>query len=140
MIDYGQVEQAICQAAQVYQLELLGADPYLSRTISQRLTEQGIAVIEIPQTMLSLSPAMKELERLMRAHQMLHLHNTCARYCLGNVRCAVDGNENIKPMKNRSTGRIDIAVSWIIAMATAMTAQDQPDDLAKAMTRPGWSL
>lgn len=140
MIDYGQVEQAICQAAQVYQLELLGVDPYLSRTISQRLTEQGIAVIEIPQTMLSLSPAMKELERLMRAHQMLHLHNTCARYCLGNVRCAVDGNENIKPMKNRSTGRIDIAVSWIIAMATAMTAQDQPDDLAKAMTRPGWSL
>ncbi len=43
-------------------------------------------------------------------------------------------------MKNRSTGRIDIAVSWIIAMATAMTAQAQPDDLAKAMTRPGWSL
>ena len=45
-------------------------------------------------------------ERLLRAREMRHVHNTCARWCFGNVRCAVDGNENMKPMKNRSIGRI----------------------------------
>ena len=140
MIDYTQVEEAVVQAAETYQLEMLGVDPYLSRTLTQRLTERGLTVVEIPQTMMHMSPAMKELERLIRAHEMLHVHNTCARWCFGNVRCAVDGNENMKPMKNRSIGRIDIAVAWIIAMATAIVAQNQKPDLAAAMDRPGWGM
>ena len=140
MIDFPQVEEAIAQAAWQYHLDMLGVDPYLSRTLTQRLMERGLNVVEIPQTMPSLSPAMKELERLIRLHLMRHVHNTCARWCFGNVRCAVDGNENMKPMKNRSIGRIDIAVSWIIAMAVALVAANQKPDLAAAMDRPGFSL
>ena len=140
MIDFIQVEEAIVQAVLQYRLEMLGVDPYLSRTLTQRLTERGLNVVEIPQTMPSLSPAMKELERLIRLHLMLHVHNTCARWCFGNVRCAVDGNENMKPMKNRSIGRIDITVSWIISMAVALVAANQKPDLAAAMDRPGFSL
>lgn len=127
IVDFSQVEDAAAEAAELFDLRMLGVDPYLSRTLTQRLTARGLHVVEIPQTMLSLSPPMKELERMIRAHEMLHIHNTCARWCFGNVRCAVDGNENIKPMKNRSTGRIDITVSWIIAMATWMVIRGQRD-------------
>lgn len=140
MIDFSRVEEAVSQAAQRYRLECLGVDPYLSRTLTQRLMDRGLTVVEIPQTMAHMSPAMKEVERLIRSHQMLHVHNTCARWCFGNVRCAVDGNENMKPMKNRSIGRIDIAVAWIIAMATAMVIANQKPDLAAAMDRPWFSL
>ena len=83
---------------------------------------------------------MKEVERLTRAHQMLHEHNTAARWCFGNVRCAVDGNENIKPMKNRSIGRIDITVAWIIAMAAAMLCDTEKPDLAAALGRADFTL
>lgn len=127
IVDFSQVEDAAAEAAELFDLRMLGVDPYLSRTLTQRLSARGLHVVEIPQTMLSLSPPMKELERMIRAHEMLHIHNTCARWCFGNVRCAVDGNENIKPMKNRSTGRIDITVSWIIAMATWMVVRGQRD-------------
>lgn len=140
MIDYDEVEQVILEAKQTYRIELLGVDPYLSRTLTQRLMAKGLEVIEIPQTMLSLSPAMKELERLIRSHEMLHIHNTCARWCFGNVRCAVDGNENMKPMKNKSTGRIDITVAWIIAMAVALFKQNQKPDLADVLARGGFTL
>lgn len=140
MIDFTQVEEAVSQATQRYRLECLGVDPYLSRTLTQRLMDRGLTVVEIPQTMAHMSPAMKEVERLIRSHQMLHVHNTCARWCFGNVRCAVDGNENMKPMKNRSIGRIDIAVAWIIAMATAIVIANQKTDLAAAMDRPWFSL
>lgn len=133
MIDFTEVEAAVLQAAQDYDLVALGVDPYLSRTLTQRLQDQGLTVIEIPQTMLSMSPAMKELERLIRAHQMLHVHNTSSRWCFGNVRCAVDGNENMKPMKNRSIGRIDITVAWIIAMAVALFLRNAGIDPNKAM-------
>ena len=134
------VEDAVAWAAEVFDLDTLGVDPYLSRTLTPRLMERGINVVEIPQDMRNLSPAMKEAERLIRAHQMLHEHNTAARWCFGNVRCAVDGNENIKPMKNRSTGRIDMTVAWIIAMAVALLAAARPPDLAQALRRPGFSL
>lgn len=133
MIDFIQVENAVAEAAALYDLQLLGIDPYLSRTLSQRLMERGIPVTEIPQTMFSMSPAMKELERMIRGHEMLHVHNTAARWNFGNVRCHVDGNENMKPMKNRSIGRIDITVAWIIAMATAMFKMRSGPDPEEAM-------
>ena len=157
MIDYEMVEWEIECAARTYKLETLGVDPYLSRTLTQRLMSSRrtvtlpdghtvdapktpIDVVEIPQTMLSLSPAMKELERLIRIHEMLHVHNTCARWCFGNVRCAVDGNENMKPMKNKSTGRIDITVAWIIAMAVALVKANQKPDLADVLAGGGFSM
>lgn len=149
MIDFSVVEDAIFESAERYQLETLGVDPYLSRTLTQRLmnpTPVGFAqrkpvdVIEIPQTMLSLSPAMKEMERLIRGHEMLHIHNTCARWNFGNVRCAVDGNENIKPMKNKSTGRIDITVAWIIAMAVALFKANSKPDLGAVLEAGAFTL
>lgn len=90
--------------------------------------------------MAGMSPAMKELERLLRARQMGHVHNTCARWNFGNVRCAVDGNENQKPMKNRSTGRIDMAVAWIIATAAALVAQANGSDINEHVMDEDWGI
>ena len=140
MIDFVQVEEAAARAAEEYKLLALGVDPYLSRTLTQRLMERGLEVIEIPQTMLSMSPAMKELERLLRAREMRHVHNTCARWCFGNVRCAVDGNENMKPMKNRSIGRIDITVAWIIAMAVALVKMPTGPDINEHVLSEDWGI
>ena len=142
IIDYADVEQYIQDCAKCYDMQLLGVDPYLSRTITQRLMQwepppgscsAGIDVVEIPQTIAHMSPAMKEMERLIRKHEMQHLHNTCARWNFGNIRCYVDGNENMKPMKNKSVGRIDITVAWIIAMAAAMLQVDTDNALVNAV-------
>lgn len=132
MVDFQQVEETILQAAKDYDLRMVGVDPYLSRMLSTNLRERDLEVVEIPQNMRSLSPAMKELEKLLRERAMLHEHNTCARWCFGNVKCRTDGNENMKPMKNLSTGRIDITVAWIIAYATAMLAP--VDSLAQRLS------
>lgn len=145
IIDYDAVEQTIWEAARDFDLVTLGLDPALSWTLSQRLMQgteeqEGLEVIEIAQTMMGMSPATKQVELLLRKHEMLHEHNTAARWCFGNVRCATDGNENLKPMKNRSVGRIDITVAWIIAMATAMAKQAQKPDLAAALAQPDFSL
>ena len=99
--------------------------------------DSGINVVEIRQNMAEMSPAMKEIDKLLRSGQMVHEHNTCARWCFGNVRCAVDGNENLKPMKNKSTGRIDIAVAWIIAVAAYML--DPKDNFADLGASGRWS-
>lgn len=140
MVDPRDMVDAVLEAQETYQLQMLGVDQHLTATVTPALEDAGVTVVAIPQTMLGMSPAMKELERMLRSREMRHVHNTCARWCFGNVRCAVDGNENMKPMKDRSIGRIDITVAWIIAVAAWLFAQRQPPDLAAAIDKEGFSL
>lgn len=137
-VDYDCVEARIIELSKRYKFVLAGTDPWNSRMLTQHLAKEGIEIIEIAQTMAGMSPAMKELERLMRLGQLTHEKNPCARWCFGNVKCAVDGNENMKPMKNRSNGRIDLTVAWITAMATAML-KERPDINTIIMSED-WSL
>lgn len=144
VIDYEDVLQTIVQAAEDYDLRMVGFDPYLSATLTQRITAllQGAGkatqVVEIPQGIKSISPPMKEMETLIRTHEMLHVHNTAARQCFANVQCVTDDNENIKPTKKRSRGRIDITVSWIIAFATSKL--EQHPSINEKVQSEDWSL
>ena len=138
MNDFDQIKDAIRAAAKMYKLQILGVDPYLSREITGTLMKEGINVLEIRQTMAEMSPPMKDIERKLRGGEMKHDHNTASRWNFGNVRCAVDGNENIKPMKNKSIGRIDITVAWIIAHAAAMSEPE--NKLADLLATGKWSL
>lgn len=139
VIDYGAVEERIRDARERYDLKMVGFDPYLSRTITQRLAPI-VPIIEIPQDLKNMSPAMKETDDMMQRHTLLHVHNTCFRWTFGNVRCHADGNGNIKPLKNKSTGRIDPAVASIIVMAVWMIAKNQKPDLAAAVARADFTL
>gem|GEM_PF-4484794 len=74
----------------------------------------------------------------VRAGEMLHVPNPAARWCFGNVRLITDGAENIKSTKKRTTGRIDMIVSWIIAFATAQVAPKPT--LADALASGEWRM
>lgn len=138
MIDFQDIESTIVSAARTYRLKTLGVDPYLSRMMSSRLIAQKINVVEIPQNMRGMSPAMKDLETLLRSEQIAHERHPVARWTFGNVRCHTDGNENMKPMKNLSTGRIDITVAWIICHAAAML--EPTNTLQERISSGNWSL
>ena len=138
MNDFQEIEDTILESSRTYKLVCLGVDPYLSRMMSGRLEKAKLTVVEIRQNMADMSPAMKDLEVKLRGGQILHEHNTCARWNFGNTRCATDGNANIKPMKNLSTGRIDITVAWIICHAAAMLAP--ANSLAERVQSGQWRM
>lgn len=149
MIDYTMVENAVYEAAETYDMQMLGLDPALSRTLVQRLMRNvndagqpkpAVDCIDIPQGIMHMSPPTKDLERMIRSRQMLHVHNTCARWCFGNARCYMDGNENMKLMKDRSVGRIDIVVAWVIAVATAAVAGANQRPFDTTTLREDWGL
>lgn len=124
VVDYDFVEARLLAANEQYGIQTLGTDPWNSRMLTQRLMKKNVNVVEIPQNMMHMSPAMKMIEQLMKRGLMSHEENPLARWCWGNVVVAVDGNENIKPMKNKSKDRIDLTVALINAMATAMLFED----------------
>ncbi|MEK4026305.1 terminase large subunit [Sporosarcina sp. FSL W7-1283] len=124
VVDYEFVEARLLSANQQYDIAALGTDPWNSRMLTQRLMNEGVEVVEIAQNMKHMSPAMKMIERLMKSGKMSHEKNPLARWCWGNTVIAIDGNENIKPMKNKSAERIDLTVALINAMATAMLFEE----------------
>lgn len=147
IIDYEAVKDKIAGTASLYDLKCLGTDPYLSRTITQDLLSPPEGkhrkpvqrIVEIPQTITGMWPAMWQMQKDIGQHTMLHVHNTAARYCFGNVRCRSDGNGNLKPMKNMSRGRIDMTVAWINAVAAWLLDGGDQRTLSDAINQ-GWTL
>ena len=135
-VDYDHIEQRITDYGRLYRIEAMGVDPWNSRMLTQRLMQAGLEVVEIPQTMAGMSPAMKDMERLLRKGGMKHEKTPVGRWCFANVRVAADGNENIKPMKNKSIERIDMTVSWIIAVAMARQKTSLAEDNVYAFRAP----
>ena len=123
-VDYDFVEAKIIALSKQYDVQYLCTDPWNSRMLTQRLEKADIETIEVPQTMGGMTPGMKEFERLIRRNLFTHEKNPVARWCFGNIKVAVDGNENIKPMKNKSIDRIDLIVALINAMNIAIRFQD----------------
>lgn len=124
-VDYEFVEARIKALAQQYDVKYLCTDPWNSRMLTQRLERADIEAVEVPQTIAGLSPGMKEIERLLMSGQMTHEKNPVARWCFGNMVVAIDGNENLKPMKNKSKDRIDLIVALINAMNIAIKLENQ---------------
>lgn len=124
-VDYDFVEVRIKELALKYDVQYLCTDPWNSRMLTQRLAKAEIEPLEVPQTISGLSPGMKEMERLLRTGQLTHEKHPVARWCFGNIAIAIDGNENIKPMKNKSRDRIDVIVALINAMNIAIRFEDE---------------
>lgn len=120
VIDYDFIKAKIIADSKLYDVKMVCTDPWNAQMLTQELTKEDIEVIDIQQNMANMSPPMKEIERLLRLGIMTHDKNPAARWCFGNVNIAVDGNGNIKPMKNKSKERIDLTVAAINAMSMAM--------------------
>jgi phage terminase large subunit-like protein len=127
--DYDFVRARIETLDQQYDIKFLCTDPWNSRMLTSQLAKTGMEIIEVPQTIAGLSAGMKEIERLLKSSAMTHEKNPLGRWCFGNVIIATDGNENIKPMKNKSRDRIDPIVALINAMSIAITQETSRENV-----------
>jgi len=126
VIDYSYVAARIQQIEQMFDVKYYCGDPWHLEILKQLLgPEIGNKFIEIPQTISGMASGMSELERLFRSHGISHIENPLGRWCFGNVVVNPDGNENIKPMKNKSIDRIDPIVALINAMAGAINLEQK---------------
>lgn len=121
-IDYACIARDLEAKMKEYKVKYICADPWRVETLAAHMKVEirDDAIIKIPQTIEGMSPAMKEIERMMRAGEIEHEKNPCGRWTFGNVVVAIDGNENLKPHKGRSIDRIDPIVALIDAMAAAI--------------------
>jgi phage terminase large subunit-like protein len=121
VVDYGVVEEQIADLAERYRVEAIAIDRWNSTATTTRLMEQGLPVVRFGQGYQSMSPACKEVERLVLARQLYHTGCPVLRWCLGNVALEQNAAGDIKPNKAKSSEKIDGAVALAMAVGVAQT-------------------
>jgi phage terminase large subunit-like protein len=118
VIDYVHIEQHIMDLAEKFRCQVI-IDRWNSTSVVTRLQEAGIDVVTMGQGYASLSPAMKETERLILAGRIVHDASPIMRWNLANVAVARDPAGNVKPDRARSKDKIDGVLGLIMAIGVA---------------------
>jgi len=121
VVDYEWIEAKILEDAAKFDIQEIGFDPWNAQALVNRLQEiHGFTMVKIVQGVSGMSAPSKEFERLWLRKALRHGDNLLARYSCSVVATWTDPNQNIKPSRKSSGGRIDLVVAAIVALARAM--------------------
>lgn len=127
VIDYDFLREFINEIATRFAIKELGADPYNATQLSLQLKNDGLNIVHHRQTYATLSASSKELEALVLSRRLIHNANPVLRWNAANVAIQTDSKENIRPVKDASTGRIDGIVALIISLAARAMSPPESD-------------
>ena len=139
VIDYEFMARDIIAAAASLDIVGAGRDPAMKQACDRQLQIAGLEWpwewTDFRQGFISMGPAIKEMERRLRATEtdtswddqgrvvgMVHPNHPVLTMCVANAQAVKDAADNIKFEKAKSLGRIDGIVA--AAIATGMTLAD----------------
>ncbi|MCR3719147.1 MULTISPECIES: terminase large subunit [Prauserella salsuginis group] len=112
VIDYTAVQADVLADCKKVDMQRISYDRMFAGQMVQELDTQlrGVDVVPVAQTFLGMSPAIKELQRLIGEDALRHGGNPVARWMASVVETKDDGNDNlklVKPERQKSQARID---------------------------------
>ena len=110
------------------ELGALNFDRWGSKQLVNHLAEGGLEVWQMGQGFADMSAPMKELERLLRQGRIRHNGNPLLRWAFASLAVRQDPAGNIKPDRDRSTGRIDPFVALVMAIGAWMRAAEAKEN------------
>lgn len=121
VIDYDFIEAEIKALMERVEIVEIGFDRWGSTQITSHLQAMGGDewVVPIGQGFASMSPPMKELERLYLDEKLAHGNNPVLNWMADNLVAMSDPAGNIKPDKSKSREKIDGMVALIMAVDRA---------------------
>ena len=136
VIDYGAIKSAIVGDCKHFDMQRVSYDRMFAGQMVQELDAEvkGVTVTPVAQTYSGLSPACKELERLLGSGAFRHGGNPILRWMASVVEVRNDGADNIRPVKpdrKQSTTRID----GIQAAVTGLDGLVRAPEMSKKLTR-----
>lgn len=128
VIDYGKIRERINACAALYQIADIGYDPYNASQLVKSLSdEDGLPVMEFLQTYKSMNEPVKELEKAVMAHQLVHFGNPVLRWMASNTQAQEDKSGNIKltkPTKD-SPLKVDGIIALVMAFGISLAAHEE---------------
>jgi len=122
VIDYAWILDQVDQDAQAYDLKEIAFDRWGASRIQTQLMEMGGPdfLVQFGQGFRSMSPPMKELEKLILSEKLAHGNNPVLNWMADNLVARQDPAGNIKPDKEKSREKIDGMVGLIMGLDRAL--------------------
>jgi phage terminase large subunit-like protein len=144
VIDYREITARLEWAAQMFDLEEIGFDPWNSRQISVPMIEKGHSCIEIRQGVATLSEPSKKLLELVAGAKLHHGGHPVLRW---NASClsTKESNDNLmfsKPERSKSSSRIDGIAATVNALSRAIVRVPKQMSIYSTrglLTLPPWT-
>ena len=118
--DFSYIEDDIKLDAARLDIREVAYDPWQASQLSQRMTAEGMAMIEYRQTVQNMSEPMKELEKLVLQGRFHFAADPVLTWMISNVVAHLDAKENIYPRKELPENKIDGVVALIMALGRAI--------------------
>ena len=120
VIDYRFVQQTIEETCETYHVKEVAYDRWNATMLIENLMDEGITCVPYGQGYKDMSPASKEVFKLLMEGNMVHGGNPVLRWMATNVVMEQDPAGNIKPTKAKSIEKIDGIVALIMATGRAI--------------------
>lgn len=121
--DFGTIETDILDLCKRFQVLSVAYDPWAATQLAQRLTTEGVPVMEFRANTQNFSEPTKELDAAMRTQRIAHDGNPVLEWCVSNVVGRYDVRSNVYPRKVRPEQKIDAAIALIMGIARCMAAE-----------------
>lgn len=120
VIDYDFIVADIDELAQRYDIGEIAFDRWGATKMYQTLEDARMTMVQFGQGFASMSPPMKELEKLILSNGIAHGGNPVLTWMADNLVARTDPAGNIKPDKEKSTEKIDGMVALIMGLDRAI--------------------
>ena len=123
--------------ADEFNIVQIGFDDYNATQLTIQLQKDlgdNTALVNVDQGIKSISPVVKELEVMLGNQILEHGGNPVLRWMFGNIEVRKDESDNIKPVKAKSTGRIDGIIALLVALSRAIAPPEDDEGPSKYET------
>ena len=120
VVHYGFIEQFIAELGEKYDIREIAFDRWGAVQMVQNLDALGFKVVAFGQGFKDMSPATKELMKLVLEKRIIHGGHPVLRWNMDNIFIRRDPAGNIKADKEKSTEKIDGAIATIMALDRAI--------------------
>ena len=127
VVDYDFIRAVIKDDAAKFNPVEIGYDRWNSSQMVIDLQDKdGMSMAKVGQGMQSMSPALKEYQRLILKRLLIGNSNPVMRWMVDNLRVTADAANNLKPDKDKSLSKIDGVSASLNALFCAMTSDYTP--------------
>lgn len=127
LVDYAAVRRRLRELAQVVRIDLVATDPWNAAALGTDLRGDGFEVVEVPPQLRYMSEPTKHFLALLETGKLRHPKHPCLDWMAGNLALVINSDEQMKPDKGHSTGRIDGISALIVALSRVMLKPGEGD-------------
>jgi len=124
VIDFEVIKEDLREFSGRFDVQQVAYDPWQATQLAQEMTNEGLLMVEVRQTVQNISEPMKELEALVLQKKLAHGDCPILTWMASNVVAKLDVKDNIYPNKERPENKIDGIVALIMALSRAIAGRE----------------